>query len=68
MPSAIKISQSKGDWVLENFRISIGNEDRVVQTSIENPNQFEAAEGFNLLPKRLYRAWPKLVHLIRLPL
>jgi hypothetical protein len=40
MPSAIiigKISQSKGDWILENFRISIGKEDRVVQTPIEYP-------------------------------
>jgi hypothetical protein len=38
MPSAIiigKISQSEGDWVLEDFRISIRKEDRVVQTSIE---------------------------------
>jgi hypothetical protein len=38
MPSAIiisEISQSKGDWVLENFRISVGKEDRVVQTPIE---------------------------------
>jgi hypothetical protein len=26
-----KISQSKGDWVLENFRISIGKQGRVVQ-------------------------------------
>jgi hypothetical protein len=32
-----KISQSKGDWVLKNFRISIGKEDRVVQTPIEYP-------------------------------
>jgi hypothetical protein len=34
MPSAIiisKISQSEGDWVLKNFKISVGKEDRVVQ-------------------------------------
>jgi hypothetical protein len=40
MPSAIiigKISQSKGDRVLKNFRISVGKEDRLVQASIENP-------------------------------
>jgi hypothetical protein len=40
MPSAViigKISQPKGDRVLKNFRISVGKEDRVVQTPIENP-------------------------------
>jgi hypothetical protein len=40
MPSAIiigKINQSKGDWVLKNFRIGVGKEDRVVQTPIEYP-------------------------------
>jgi hypothetical protein len=40
MPCAViigKISQSKGDRVLKNFRISVGKEDRVVQTPIENP-------------------------------
>jgi hypothetical protein len=40
MPSVIvigKISQSKGDWVLKDFRIGIRKEDRVVQTSIEYP-------------------------------
>jgi hypothetical protein len=40
MPSTIiigKVSQSDGDWVLEDFRISIGKEDRVVQTPIEYP-------------------------------
>jgi hypothetical protein len=38
MPSAIiigRISQSEGDWVLEDFRISVGEKDRVVQTPIE---------------------------------
>jgi hypothetical protein len=40
MPSAViigKISQSEGDRVLKNFRISVGKEDRVVQAPIENP-------------------------------
>jgi hypothetical protein len=32
-----KINQSEGDWVLEDFRIGIRKEDRVVQTSIEYP-------------------------------
>jgi hypothetical protein len=32
-----KISQSEGDRVLKNFRISVGKEDRVVQAPIENP-------------------------------
>jgi hypothetical protein len=32
-----KISQLEGDRVLENFRFSVGKEDRVVQTLIENP-------------------------------
>jgi hypothetical protein len=32
-----KISQPEGDQVLENFRLSVGKEDRVVQTLIENP-------------------------------
>jgi hypothetical protein len=39
MPSAViigKISQPEGDWVLKNFRISIGKEDRIVQAPIEN--------------------------------
>jgi hypothetical protein len=39
MPSVIiigKISQPEGDWVLKNFRISVGKEDRVVQAPIEN--------------------------------
>jgi hypothetical protein len=39
MPSAViigKISQSEGDRVLKNFRISVGKEDRVVQAPIEN--------------------------------
>jgi hypothetical protein len=38
MPSAViigKISQPEDDWVLKNFRISIGKEDRVVQAPIE---------------------------------
>jgi hypothetical protein len=40
MPNAVivgKISQSEGDRVLKNFRISVGKEDRVVQAPIENP-------------------------------
>jgi hypothetical protein len=40
MPSAIiigKISQSKGDWVLKNFKTSVGKKDRIVQTPIEYP-------------------------------
>jgi hypothetical protein len=40
MPSAIiisKVSQSEGDWVVEDFRIYVRKEDRVVQTSIEYP-------------------------------
>jgi hypothetical protein len=40
MPSTIiigKVNQSEGDRVLEGFRIGIRQEDRVVQTSIENP-------------------------------
>jgi hypothetical protein len=39
MPSAViigKISQSKGDRVLKNFRISVVKEDRIVQAPIEN--------------------------------
>jgi hypothetical protein len=32
-----KVSQSEGDWVLEDFRICVRKEDRVVQTSIEYP-------------------------------
>jgi hypothetical protein len=39
-PSAViigKISQSEGDRVLKNFRISVRKEDRVVQAPIENP-------------------------------
>jgi hypothetical protein len=32
-----KISQPKGGRVLENFRFSVGKEDRVVQAPIENP-------------------------------
>jgi hypothetical protein len=40
MPGAIiigKISQSEGDRVLKDLRISVGKEDRVVQAPIENP-------------------------------
>jgi hypothetical protein len=38
MPSAIiivKVSQSKDDWVLKDFRIYVRKEDWVIQTSIE---------------------------------
>jgi hypothetical protein len=40
MPSAViigKISQSEGDRVLKNFRVSVGKEDRVAQALIEYP-------------------------------
>jgi hypothetical protein len=40
MPSAIiisKISQSESDWVLEDFRVHVREEDGGVQTSIEYP-------------------------------
>jgi hypothetical protein len=40
MPSAViigKISQSEGDRVLKNFRISVGKEDSIVRAPIKNP-------------------------------
>jgi hypothetical protein len=32
-----EVSQPKGGWALENFRLSVGEEDWVVQALIENP-------------------------------
>jgi hypothetical protein len=55
MPSAIiigKISQSKGDWVLDNFRISVGKEDRVVQTLIEYTKPARGIRGVQFATKK----------------
>jgi hypothetical protein len=32
-----EVSQSEGGWALKNFRLSVREEDRVVQAPVENP-------------------------------
>jgi hypothetical protein len=55
MPSAIiigKVSQSKGDWILKDFRICVRKEDWVVQTLVEYPQLARGIYGVQLATRK----------------
>jgi hypothetical protein len=61
MPSTViidKVIQSEGDRIFKAIGGSVREEEWIVSTSVEDLNHLDASLRFNLLPERLYKAWP----------